>query len=336
MTFNGRFLANVIQFASTQGASAKDLIALTKLDLPELSDMDTKVDASVYNAVLEKAVLQTQNERLGLHLGNYLSLSAAGLIVQIAQNSETVEEGLNYAIQFANLGCAALPFSLVKEKSKASIQVMPSELWMKQSPVAVEQTLDGYFVFTLREFHSLTHRKFRPIAVNFKRKRPESYLEIEKVFNCPVYFNREIDSIEFDASVLKEKVVTSDYNLLKVLVQHAESKLAQMVESNGYVHIVKQSIINLVKPQFPTLEQVADNLNISSRTLQRKLKEENQTFKSVLNEIKKQWAKDYLQNPSLSIKEISYLLDYSEPSAFVRSFKKWTGKSPNSYRSELI
>lgn len=302
------------------------------MSLEKLTDLTTKVDEKIYNAVLEKAVLQTGNSRLGLHLGNYLSLSAAGLIVQIVQNSATVEEGLNYVIQFANLGCSALPFSLEKRENLAVIKVAPSPVWLQQSPIAVEQTLDGYFVFTLREFQSLTHRKFRPNAVNFTRPRPDRFKEFEKIFNCPVHFNQTENSIVFDAVILKEKVITNDYNLLQVLVKHAEQKLLEIESQKTYSDQVRQSIINLIKPQFPTLEQVADNLNVSTRTLQRKLKEENQTFKSLLNDLKKQWAFDYLKNPSLSVKEIAYLLDYSEPSAFVRSFKKWTGQSPAVYR----
>ena len=88
-----------------------------------------------------------------------------------------------------------------------------------------------------------------------------------------------------------------------------------------------------MKPQFPTIEQVAANLNLSVRTLQRRLKEEGLTYKIVLDELRKQFALDYIKNKELSVKEIAYLLDYAEPSSFIRTFKRWTGKSPNVYRS---
>ena len=333
MSFNGRFVANIIRFAATQGASRKDLLALTNMEFEVLSDMETKVSSEVYNAVLEKAVEQTRNQHLGLHLGNFLSLSAAGIIVQIVQLSRTVEEGLNYIIQFANLGCSSLPFQLNVKNDKAIISVKPIEAWMQQSALAVEQTIDGYFVFTLRECFTLTRKKFRPEYIHLRRKKPKSFMEFEKIFECPVYFSKNEDAIFFDSKLLKEEVVTSDYELLKVLVQHAEAKLEKVNADKGIVEIVKQSIISLIKPQFPSLEQVADNLNVSTRTLQRRLRQENQTFKSVLEELKRQWAIDYLKKPELSVKEIAYLLDYSEPSAFVRSFKRWTGKSPGEFRN---
>jgi len=117
-------------------------------------------------------------------------------------------------------------------------------------------------------------------------------------------------------------------------VQHAREKLATLNLEVGFATIVKQSIINLVKPQFPTIDQVAANLNLSVRTLQRRLKEEGLTYKTVLDELRKQFALDYIKNKALSIKEIAYLLDYAEPSSFIRSFKRWTGVSPNNYRNK--
>ena len=74
-----------------------------------------------------------------------------------------------------------------------------------------------------------------------------------------------------------------------------------------------------VKMRLPIL---AANLNLSVRTLQRRLKEEGLTYKNVLDELKLQFALDYLKNEALSIKEIAYLLDYAEPSSFIRGFKQ--------------
>jgi len=192
--------------------------------------------------------------------------------------------------------------------------------------------MDGNIVFTIREFRTLTRQKHHPKRIHFAYPKPNQISEYERIFNCPVYFNQPLTAIYLDKKHVAEKVVTSDYRLLQLLVKYAEEKLAKMEGQIGFVIIVKQSIINLVKPQFPTIEQVAANLNLSVRTLQRRLKAEDRTYKMVLDELKKQFAIDYLQHPSLSVKEIAYLLDYAEPSSFVRSFRRWMGISPQRYR----
>jgi AraC-like DNA-binding protein len=141
--------------------------------------------------------------------------------------------------------------------------------------------------------------------------------------------------MHFKLEHVQEPVVTSDYNLLQVLVNHAEEKLQDIVGEVGFTSVVKRSIMNMVKPKFPTIEEVAASLNLSVRSFQRKLKEFGKTYKGLLNEVRLDLAKSYLKKPELSIGEIAYLLDYSEPSAFIRSFKRWTKKTPSQYKQTL-
>lgn len=332
MQFRARFIAYIIQFAAQQGVDKNKLLALTNTSMQGLCEEDLLFESKVYNQIVEHTETLSGDDLFGLHLGEYLSLSAAGLIVQIAQSSSTVLEALNYMVQYANLGCQALPYQLKELENEWELSLTPKESWVTESPAAVRHTMDGNLVFTLREFHTLTRQKHYPIRIHFSYPKPGRFSEYERIFNCPIRFGQPLTAIYFDKKQVQEKVVTSDYRLLQLLIQYAQEKLATMEGQLGFSTIVKQSIINLVKPQFPTIEQVAANLNLSVRTLQRRLKEENLTYKIVLEELKKQFALDYLKNINLSIKEVSYLLDYAEPSSFIRSFKRWTGETPKAYQ----
>lgn len=333
MTFNARFIANIIQFASQQGADKRILVSLTGVnDLEELSDPELRFDSYIYNKVLEKALELTGDPYFGLHVGEYLSLSAAGLIVQIVQSCRTVHEALNYIVDFANLGCSALPYQLKEQKNDWELFMTPNPLWVKQSPDSVRHTMDGAVVFTIREFHTLTRQKYYPQKIHFTYPRPKQFLEYERLFKCPVYFNQPTTSIFLNKKQVAEPVITSDFDLLRILVSHAEKKLLGLKKEHGFSTIVRQAIFNLVKPQFPTIEQVASNLNISVRTLQRRLKEEGLTYQGVIESLKHQLAIDYLKNKNLSIIEIAYLLDYSDGSSFNRAFKKWERTTPTEWR----
>ncbi len=334
MQFRARFIANIIQFSTQQGVDRRKLLAIVDKSMEELCVEDLMLEAPVYNSIVEKASEWSGDDLFGFHLGDYLSLSAAGLIVQIAQSSGTVLEALHYMVEYANLGCQALPFQLKELADEWELSVRPNNLWQEQSPISVRHTMDGTIVFTIREFQTLTRQKYHPKRIHFSYPKPVKYTEYEQLFNCPIRFNQEVTAIYLDKKQVQEKVVTSDYRLLQLLIRYAQEKLAAMEGELGFSTIVKQSIINLVKPQFPTIEQVAANLNVSVRTLQRRLKEEGFTYKTVLDELRKEFALDYLKNKDLSVKEIAYLLDYAEPSSFIRSFKRWMGKSPSAYRSE--
>ena len=298
MQFRARFIAQGIQFAAQQGASPVQLAALTGLSLQELNTDDQFFPAGIYNAVIEGAVEQTGDPFFGLHFGDQLSLSAAGLIVQIIQSSATVQEGLELLVEYANLGCQAMPFSLEEHADEWELYLVPHPVWLQQSPIAVRHTMDGSMVFTLREFHSLTRQRHYPIRVHFAYPRPEKFSAYEKIFRCPVRFEQDRTALFLEKAHLKEEIITSDFRLQKILIQYAEEKLARLPASelSGFLQTVQQSVINLVKPEFPTIDRVAASLNLSVRSLQRKLKEEGYTYKRVLDELKKQFALDYLRN----------------------------------------
>lgn len=332
MTFSGRFVLNIIEFAAMGGANRQKMLELSGFSAEELCDEELRVSAEVYNSIIEKAEEATGDKRIGLHLGEQLNLSAAGLISQITQTSRTVKEALEYCCEFAGLGCRALSLKLIEEKEHFKLQLTPDPFWLKNSPKSVMHTIDGYIAFSLREFHTLTRQKYFPLAIHYALPKGEGAEECFRVFNCDVQFNQAEYAIFFDKSQINLPVVTSDFDLLRVLVNHATTKLASIQQQQGFYSTVKKSILNLVKPDFPSVAQVAANLNVSVRTLQRKLKEEGFTYKTLLEDLKKEFALGYLKDPKLSIKEIAYLLSYADSTAFIRSFKRWTGKSPQQYR----
>ncbi len=334
MAFNGRFLMNMAFLASRNGANINDLVAITGKSFDELSEETCVVDNLTYNAVIELAVQETKDEFFGLHAGENLNLAAAGLIVQLAQTSETIKQAIELCCEFANLGCSALPMKLSK-KEHYEIILTPDELWKNQSQIAFQHTAEGVIAFTIKEFHSLTRMKHYPIAVHLPWSRPSNIMEYERVFGCKVHFNKDEIAILLDKKFVDQPVVTSNYNLLNILVSHAQEKSAAINNSLGFSSIVKHSLINLIKPEFPSIDQVAGHLNISTRTLQRKLKEEGTTFKQIINDLRLDFAKSYLKQQELQISEIAYLLSYSDASAFNRSFKSWTGKTPNEYRMAI-
>jgi len=333
MAFNGRFLLNMAFFAARQGGNIHDYIALTGKSYAELNDESCTVDDSVYNSVIERAVRTTHDDFFGLHAGEHLNMEAAGLIVQLAQTSQTVKQAIELCCEFANLGCSALPMKLLVEGDYYKIMLTPNELWKNQSPIAFQHTAEGALAFTIKEFCSLTRMKHDPIRVHVPWPKPGNPGEYERVFGCPVLFNRDEIAILLNKEHVEEPVITSNFNLLKVLITHATEKSAKINNTHGFQSIVKQSIINLVKPDFPTIEQVSAHLNVSSRTLQRKLQAEGTSYKSLTDELRKDFALSYIKRPDLSISEVAYLLSYTDPSAFNRSFKRWTGKTPGEFRA---
>lgn len=332
MSFSGRFVLNLIHFAGAQGANVERLIALTGQTENELSQEELRLESSVYNTVVETIIAETGDKYFGLHLGEQMNLAAAGLIAQITQNSRTVHEAMKYCCEFAMLGCRAIPQELVKENRLYKLAFLPDTNWVRQSPLATRQTVEGMLAFTIKEFNTLTLGKSQPAKIHFDFDQPEQLGEYLRVFNCSMLFNQTETAIYFEELHIRQHILTADYNLLRILVDHAHQKLSALKADESYSQKVKQSALNLMNPQFPTIEQVAANLNSSVRSLQRKLSDEGHTFKEIVDTLRKDFALDYLKNPELQINDIAYLLSYSDASAFIRNFKKWMNCTPAKYR----
>jgi AraC-like DNA-binding protein len=105
-----------------------------------------------------------------------------------------------------------------------------------------------------------------------------------------------------------------------------------MPEPTDVVRRVREAVATSLREGEPTLQVVAANQNTSVRTLQRRLAEEGVTFRSVVDEVRQELAQGMLADGRLTIAEMAYLLGYSEPSAFHRAYKRWTGKTPEEYR----
>jgi AraC-like DNA-binding protein len=332
MAFNGRFVLNMAHLAARQGGDIVEVIALSGKTMAELSEESCVVDDANYNAVAEHLAASTGDNYFGLHAGENLNLSAAGLIVQLAQTSETVKQALELCCEYANLGCSVLPMALLEEKDCYKITLTPNQLWRSNSEVSFQHTAAGVLAFTIKEYHSLTRLKQNPVEVHLTWSDRNGAAEYERVFGCPVHFAADQLAIVLSKDSVNEAVVTSDYNLLRVLVAHADELSSKRDHALGFASEVTQSIIKLVKPDFPTIEAVASHLNISARTLQRKLKEEGLSYKKLIDQLKNEFAISYLKRPELSIGEIAYLLSYADTSSFTRAFKGWTGKSPTEFR----
>ena len=131
------------------------------------------------------------------------------------------------------------------------------------------------------------------------------------------------------------RVINAETKLAEYLDRLAEQELATLPRHDTYALRTGRAIWKDLSEGQPSLETVASELGVSSRTLQRRLREENTSFAQVVEALRKQIAPTLLSDESLAIYEIAYLLGYADPSAFFRAFRRWHGRSPAAHRQLL-
>ena len=149
---------------------------------------------------------------------------------------------------------------------------------------------------------------------------------------CPsVYFDQEQNQLVFTLSDFSQPVLTANELLLPHFEQLVQQQLPTHPKVNHWVQKVRRVIMKQSMNIQPSLSGISEILNISPRSLQRKLKEEGEPFQAIVTDIQQQRAINLLQQTQLNISEVAYTLGYAEPSAFRRAFKRWTGKTPKEY-----
>jgi AraC-like DNA-binding protein len=155
----------------------------------------------------------------------------------------------------------------------------------------------------------------------------------EAHFRCPVTFNAGQNAIIFAQSDLDRPFLTHNADLFASVAPQLEAELSQALASKAIGEQVKGILKQLLAGQRPAIEDVARELRLSSRTLQRRLAEDGTTYQQLMQEARRELARHYLLHSALELNETAYLLGYEDAHSFFRAFHDWEGSSPGEWRA---
>jgi AraC-like DNA-binding protein len=172
-------------------------------------------------------------------------------------------------------------------------------------------------------------------SVSLSGDAPPSLQRYHQLFNSALQFSSATPSLRFPAEYLDYPLVHNEDSLREFL-RTAPYQLLTMPADSG-----KQSLVDQVRALighdfsrgFPSFERITDLLHMSAPTLRRRLKREGTTFQELKDNCRRDASIAYLNRPELSINDVAILMGFTDPSAFYRSFKKWTGMTPGEFRA---
>lgn len=156
---------------------------------------------------------------------------------------------------------------------------------------------------------------------------------LERHFGCRVRFKADRDALVFRTSDLDRPFVTQNEELLKLIGTHLDSELKAGNANNSLGEQVKQTLRQLLAGKRPTLQDVAQELGLGARTLQRRLTDANITFQQLVEETRRELARHYLKHSTVELNETAFLLGSEDANSFFRAFQVWEGTSPGEWRS---
>lgn len=316
-------IQGILYGSAQRGARLSDLCEAIGISISDLGDSEFKVPFEQSALTWEHCVKQTKDNLLGLHLGETATMSVLGLVGNLMQSCSNLLSAFETMTHYIDLATDMIHFGVKQSSSEVFLIYKPAPLYLNAYPASARQSVEQSMAGTLNVFSLLSDRKIRPLRATFKHKRGGNLSEYHRVLCGDVQFNQLNNHLAFSKEVLHAPVVSHDKSLVtffeKVLKEKKELHTLTLTEK------IKRVMRTDFQGVIPTLEAVATRLNMTSRTLQRKLESEGYSFRLIINEVQKETA-DELFKRNGNVNQIANLLGYSDPSAFSRAYKKWSDK----------
>jgi AraC-like DNA-binding protein len=268
------------------------------------------------------------NPAIGLLLGTETKTERFHPIGLAALSSENFGSAIDQMARYKQLTC---PEEILQKKDAEewSIQF----LWLLADEVEPPVLNECCFAWVLSVVRHGTGTRLSPLRVEFVQPRPH-VKAIERHFGCPVICGTPRNAIVFRATDAQRRFVTRNAELLAMLAPQFEEELKRKNGDENFLERVRVAIQQKLTGQRPTVEDIADALHVSPRTLQRRLQDEGASFQRVLEEGRHYLARHYLNNSGLELNEAAYLLGYEDSNSFVRAFRTWEGMPPARWREK--
>jgi AraC-like DNA-binding protein len=331
-TVSAGYAKALLDFAVGQGADASELLQRTGIEAEVLLDQDNRLPFARYVTLMRAAKALTGNPALALEFGADSDFRKWSVVGLISHASATMLEA---AAQLNRYGGLVVEVDIAGEGPRYGQIMKDGELWMvdrRANPDAFPELTESTwsrFICTSRE--NFPHATFA-LAAHVTHAEPAYRDVYDRLWRVPITFGSAWNAIKVHPAWPMLKIDGGNRYVFGVLAEKADALLRELESSRSERGRVERLLMPMLHTGDIGMEAIAAKLGVSRQTLYRNLKAEGVTFEQVLDELRQRMALDYLQARKVSVNETAYLVGFSDPAAFSRAFKRWTGVSPREAR----
>jgi len=314
------------------GLDAVGIARHAGVDLVAMPAPGERIEIDKIDAILRVAIPLIGNPAFGLLAARCWHPSELGVLGYAWLSSSTLRTGLERAVRYSRL---------IGERGATEIEDTRQGLKVRFGanrgnpavvPVAAV-VVDIAMAILLDLCRMNAGATLRPVAAGLRRRKPEPGEAYERFFGCPVQFGAEENTFVLSAKDADRPLPSANRQLAAVFDKMLTEELARLDKSD-VVSRCRAAVLEHLSSGEGTAEDTAKQLHMSPRTLQRKLADVNTTYLQLVDDTRKDLALRYIEDPRRSVTDITFSLGFSQPSAFTRAFKRWTGLSPSDYRTK--
>lgn len=272
----------------------------------------------------------THDPLIGLHVGTQYRLPNYGIWGYAVMSAADLRGALELAFRFICLTYTCHDVALCIDADRATVRLVPLRDYEECVQVITDRDASALFSLAgemLGRTLPLERIRFMHRGLRYRR-------QYEAFFRCPVSFGHACTELQIAPAALSATLPHSDPRTARLTERQCEMLVTQLNRHASASADIRRHL--LARPgHFPRLDVVARQMGQSARSLRRRLQSEGRSYSALLNELRYQLAREYLELTPLSVREIAQLLGYSEQSNFTHAFTQWSGVSPVRYRAGL-
>lgn len=329
------FVRMVTDYCRTQGLTEARLLEAAGLPADALNDPEQWMSLFDFMRLFFAGQALLADDNFGLHVGQRIKPGYYGVqgyaLISSANGREALERGQRYYRLVSGVGLIE-----IEQRGEEVVILWRSNVPGNPDPGRQQAEMVISAWITLSRW--ATGLGVAPSWVSFRAPRPADTTEQEAFFGCPLHYEAPDYAVAVPVHYLDTPFLQADPSIQQIMDATAERRLAELdkAEEPGWLSECRRAIAKALADGTPLLEDIAPGLAMSPRELRTRLGGEGLSFKALLDETRKTLALNLVSDQGMSLVDVSFLLGFSEQSAFQRAFKRWTGVSPGQYRQDHL
>jgi len=319
----------LIDALEASGIAYRPVLEEAGFDVARVYDPSGRIPSIKYKKLWDLAVKYSANPCLGLVYTAYIQPSALHGLGLSWIASHSLKSGLDRLVRFQRILATDMAMDLREVPGAYRIYDVVGQ---GNDPFHFpDAAFDAQIATIFKISQIMLGPGITPVRVSFEHPEPGCKEMFTQFFGIAPIFNARETAIDFDRVICDQPAPSANPLLTRINDQVVIDYLTHF-EHEDIVSHTRKYIIDLLPSGVPKQSQIASVLNMSLRSLQRRLSDAGTNFTGILNQVRQEMACHYLKSPGHQVIMITYLLGFSDPSNFSRAFKRWTGLSPQQYR----
>jgi len=304
------------------------------IELYEMRDQESRIATEKLAYLFDYCGKQLGREDVAILVAKQFRPSMFHVLGYAMMSSNTLKDALARIVQYKRVVSDACSLELSEQNNTLTLELTLMNYADTGRPVINQKMCEAFVAVIVQLARELVSYELNPLAIRFSQARPVNDSYLSGFFLAPLEFGCDKPAIVFDLKEAQTQLIGGN-----PLVTQAHEKMLDdflsRIDKSDLTYVIKNKIYEALPLGAPSQLEIASQLGMSLRNLQRKLQDQGTNYKDILEQTRRKLTMNYMQQSHLSISEIGYLVGFSSVGNFNRAFKRWTNSTPSEHRQSL-